>query len=343
MENSSTSPNLHTLRNINRKIRSIMENANFDENDEINVIITDDIGEDESPALKSNITQWLVEGRTFLPIGKTLPKLPSGYYIIKYSQALSKYVPELRSVETDELLVLPDPILGLILRDITSFWKMEDHYKKYKYTYKRNILLYGEPGNGKSSVISLLSQTLISEYNGLVINIRTVDDIQVFSQVLTDIQEIEPDRRFIAILEDIDNFISADRSVLTQLLNILDGNLQFKNLVVIATTNYPEKLESRISNRPSRFDRRYEIKTPNAEVRKYYIEHKLNEEDLNSINVDDWVKNTEDFSIDHLKELLISVFVLKYSFEDALETMQEFVSTKILKNSEKNKMGLRQK
>lgn len=296
---------------------------------------------EELEEITNNTVQWLIEGKKFIPIGKSLPKLPSGYYILSYMQSLSRYVPELRKAEVDELLTLPDPALGLILRDITSFWKLEAHYKKYKYTYKRNILLYGDPGNGKSSVINLLSQKLIDEYNGIVISIRTTDDIQIFAQVLSDVQEIEPDRRIIAIIEDIDNFVSTDRSVLTQLLNILDGNLQFKNLVVIATTNYPEKLESRISNRPSRFDRRYEIKAPNFEVRKFYIEHKLNAEDIATIDVEKWVKETEGFSIDHLKELLLSVFVLQYDYDEALDIMKEFVSTKILKNTEKNKIGLR--
>lgn len=300
------------------------------------IVITE---EEPRERLTNNTVQWLIEGRCFIPIGKTSEILPSGYYNLKYFSSMQRYVPELTRVEADELFILPDPSLGLIIKDITSFWKLEDHYKKYKYTYKRNILLYGEPGNGKSSIIALLASKLIEEYKGIVIKIKSTDDIQVFAGVLADIQEIEPDRRIIAIIEDIDNFVSADQSILSMLLNILDGNIQFKNLVVIATTNYPEKLESRISNRPSRFDRRYEISAPNFEMRKFYIENKLNEEDLKSIDLDKWVKDSEGFSIDHLKELLISVFVLGYDYKEAHAVMKDFVSTKILKNTEKNKLG----
>jgi Cdc6-like AAA superfamily ATPase len=293
--------------------------------------------------ITNNTVQWLVAGKRFFPIGKTMSKLPSGYYIIKWENSISRYVPELTNVENDELLILPDPSLGLILTDIKSFWEREAHYRKRKYTYKRNILLYGDPGNGKSSVISLLCQILIKEYEGIVITIKSSDDIQTFPQVLADIQEIEPTRKIIAIIEDLDNFVSSDRNVLTQLLNILDGNLQFKNLVVLGTTNYPEKLESRLSNRPSRFDRRFEIQNPNYEVRKFYIENKLEAEDLETIDVEKWVKETENFSIDHLKELIISVFVLGYQFDEAHSIMMEFVKTKTLRNTEKNKMGFNSK
>lgn len=296
-----------------------------------------------SERITNNTVQWLINGKRFFPIGKTLFKLPSGYYSIKWEGTLNRYVPELTNVENDELLILPDPSLNLILNDIKSFWEKENIYRKRKYTYKRNILLYGDPGNGKSSVISLLCQKLIHEYEGIVITIKSSDDIQTFPQVLADIQEIEPDRKIIAIIEDLDNFIVIDKSILTQLLNILDGNLQFKNLVVLGTTNYPEKLESRLSNRPSRFDRRFEIRNPNYEVRKFYIENKLDIEELKLIDVEKWVKETENFSIDHIKELIISVFVLGYQFDEAHNIMMEFVKTKTLRNSEKNKMGFNNK
>ena len=79
------------------------------------------------------------------------------------------------------------------------------------------------------------------------------------------LREIEPDRKIILILEDIDNFINVDKALLTKLLQILDGSNKLDNIITIATTNYQEKLEERIANRPSRFDRRYEIGLPSKE------------------------------------------------------------------------------
>jgi hypothetical protein len=71
------------------------------------------------------------------------------------------------------------------------------------------------------------------------------------------------------------------------LLNILDGIGQMENTIYLATTNYPEKLKERILNRPSRFDRRYKIEKPDSNIRKFYFEKKLRDEDLKNINLDE--------------------------------------------------------
>ena len=144
------------------------------------------------------------------------------------------------------------------------------------------------------------------------------------------------------MLEDIDSFVGKDGSYSgTVLLNFLDGAGSCVGVVTIATTNYPEKLQERITNRPSRFDRRYEVIKPNAETRKFYIENKLQKGDLQGINISDLVDKTEGFTIDHLKEYLLSVFVLGYSHEDAMDEVTEILGTRILKNTkqEADKIG----
>jgi SpoVK/Ycf46/Vps4 family AAA+-type ATPase len=102
----------------------------------------------------------------------------------------------------------------------------------------------------------------------------------------------------------------------------LDGINQIENVVYIATTNYPEKLEERISNRPSRFDRRYKVELPNDEIRRAYINHKLNEEDLNNINIEEWIDKTKGMSLSHLKEVVVSVIVMGRSFEETMDNLE---------------------
>lgn len=95
---------------------------------------------------------------------------------------------------------------------------------------------------------------------------------------------IEPNRPILCIIEDIDGLVE-DSYYETALLNILDGIGQMENTIYLGTTNFPEKLKERILNRPSRFDRRYEIKQPNDELREYYFRKKLTEDDLKSIDI----------------------------------------------------------
>jgi SpoVK/Ycf46/Vps4 family AAA+-type ATPase len=193
--------------------------------------------------------------------------------------------------------------------------------------------LYGDPGCGKSGIIQLCIKHIIEKKNGIVINIKDEDEIRYFSEFITTIKIIEPDRPLIVILEDIDSLAGEDRYSTTKLLNILDGIKQIENVVYIATTNYPEKLQERITNRPARFDRRYQVEMPTREVREAYIKSKLTAEDLDRINIDEWIQLTENMSLSHLKELIISVIVMGKTFEESIKHLGD------LKNAPRIKKG----
>ena len=112
------------------------------------------------------------------------------------------------------------------------------------------------------------------------------------------------------------------RSQTARLLNILDGVKQIEGVVYIATTNYPEKLQERITNRPSRFDRRYKVELPNEEIRRAYINHKLSDDDLKNVDVDLWVSKTDGMSLSHLKEVVVSVIVMGRTFEETMDNLE---------------------
>jgi ATP-dependent 26S proteasome regulatory subunit len=208
--------------------------------------------------------------------------------------------------------------LANILEDIEQFWTRREIYRQYNFIHKRGILLYGAPGCGKSGIIQLCVKHIIEKMNGIVINIKDEDEIRYFSEFISTIRKIEPTRPLIVILEDIDSLAGEDSYSTTKLLNILDGIKQIENVVYIATTNYPEKLQERITNRPARFDRRYQVEMPSIEIRRAYLNSKLSEEDLKGIDIDLWLKSTEDMSLSHLKELVISVIVMGKDFKDAI-------------------------
>jgi len=247
---------------------------------------------------------------------------------------------ELKKVNTDELYQLPSPELTDIIEDIEKFWNRADRYKEYGFLHKRGILLYGEPGAGKSGIIQLCTKHLIEKMNGIVINLTNGDQIELYSKFISSLRTVEANRPLIVILEDIDGIAGEGTWSTSMLLNLLDGVKQIDNVVYIATTNYPEKLEERITNRPSRFDRRYEIEAPNAEVREAYIKNKLNDKDLSKINIKDWVKKSEGMSLAHMRELIISVVTMDNSFEDTIARLNGLkVKPKIKSKSKKIGFG----
>jgi predicted AAA+ superfamily ATPase len=309
-----------TLRMKNFKnIQNLMAEL---ENDEVatydgpmNVVIEDEKVDSDIP------TCWsMLKDEEFSPSYVTTPQVPAGIYEIVWNHQLQNYTLKKQPFKTDELYHLPSPEITDILEDIDSFWNRVDVYKKYNFIHKRGILMYGEPGCGKSGIIQLLSK-LIMDKNGIVINIKDEEDVESFTKFIPTFRKIEPNRPLVVILEDIDSIAGESRSQTSRLLNILDGVKQIENVVYIATTNYPEKLEERITNRPSRFDRRYRVELPNEEIREAYIKHKLNDEDLAQINIKEWLTRTEGMSLSHLKEVVVSTIVMGRSFEETMENL----------------------
>ena len=282
---------------------------------------------EEKEQIPKTLSQWSSVDGCIIPVSNTMPVLEKGYYSINFSQTLGMYFTK-EKVELNKLYRLPNKATDLILDDISKFWKSEEIYKKYQRVFRRNYLLYSAPGTGKTSLINLMCQELIDEYDGIVFSLTTEQEISFFPEAVRRIRKIEPDRRIIAIIEDIDSFTQCSSQLNTLLLNILDGNLKLSGLVTIATTNHIEYLEERYTNRPSRFDRVVEFPLPNAESRKMFIEKTVLPEDLKHINIDEWVEKTDGFTIDHINELILLYFVFGHSEEESFETIYSMTKTK---------------
>lgn len=274
----------------------------------------------------------------YAPAYLTIPKVPAGVYEIGWNGSLQTHTLKKQPFKTDELYHLPSYEITDILKDIDNFWNRSHIYKKYNFIHKRGILMYGEPGCGKSGIIQLISQQLI-EKDGIVINIKDEEDVDRLTSFITTFRKIEPNRPLIILLEDIDSLAGENRYQTARLLNILDGVKQIEGVVYIATTNYPEKLQERITNRPSRFDRRYKVELPNADIRRAYIKHKLNEDDLKNVNIEEWIDKTEGMSLSHLKEVVISVIVMGRSFDETMENLEGLKKPPVIRGSGKVGFG----
>ena len=293
--------------------------------------------EDKKGKKGKKFSCWAVlENDEYIPSYHTIEGVPPGVYEITYNPKLSMETLKKQPFKTDELYPLPSDEIIDILKDIDNFWNMKEQYEKYKFIHKRGILMFGEPGCGKSGIIQMVSKNII-EKGGIVINVKDEDDLERFSSFIPSFREIEPDRPLIVILEDIDSIAGEHNYTVGKLLNILDGVKQIENVVYIATTNYPEKLQERITNRPSRFDRRYKVELPNKDIRRCFIQNKLTKEDLEKIDIEEWVKKTEGMSLSHLKEVVISVVIIGRDFNETINNLEGLKKNPIVKGS--GKMG----
>jgi hypothetical protein len=167
--------------------------------------------------------------------------------------------------------------------------------------------------SGKTATISLLNKCLLDK-GGIVV---MCDHPRITSQGLEAIRRIEPTRRIICIMEDIDEII--DKYGEHDLLALLDGENQVENIVMLASTNYPDKLGARIVNRPSRFDERIFVGMPTTNARHAYLKNILGDID----ELDKWVNDTEGLSIAHLREMTAAVRCLDQDYDLVLARLKK--------------------
>jgi hypothetical protein len=273
-----------------------------------------------------NFCEWIKErNNNYAPTSPLIvkKKLPPGVYDIHLDGNRGIYIFNKQKLELDELLDLPNPIFNQIINDIEYFWDNEDKFIKYKYAYKRGLLLYGSPGQGKTCITARLSKIIIDDKKGVVFSIKSGRDLENYLDAVTKFfRIIEPNTPILTIIEDLDGLLAYSENE-TKLLNILDGFYQSRNIVYIGCTNYPENLKERILNRPNRFDKRYYIGPPERNVRKFYLENKIKKEDLAKINLEEVVDKTENLSLAHLGELIKSVFIFGKDLDTSIEELKD--------------------
>lgn len=225
-----------------------------------------------------------------------------------------------------EDVFLEESLKREIYRSIDEFFsESSEFFQLYDIPYKRGILLYGKPGNGKTTLV----KSIASSINAPVAywQITEFTSSYTIKEVFKSVLKLTP---LVLVIEDIDSMPSSVRSVF---LNVLDGATSKEGIFIIGTTNYPEKIDPALMNRSGRFDRAYEIKVPTKELRYQYLVKKnisriLSEEDIQHV-----VDSTKDFSYAQLNELYTSI-ALEWHYEQKVDIVRLCADLKALKNKQ---------
>src|SRR5271170_5090899 len=270
-------------------------------------------------------SQWAVlPNDTYTAIGTTVSHLPPAIYTLSMDGSGVVYYNKTK-ILTDKLIELDDSAALRVIDGIEVFWENKVKFDKFGILFKRGILMWGPAGSGKTATVNLLMNDLVKRGGMVVI----VQQPGIAIKGLHELRRIEPDRPIIVVLEDIEEMIENYGE--HGLLGLLDGEHQVSNVVVLATTNYPERLGERIINRPSRFDEVILVDMPSAKARFRYLKHVLKDTVPDS-EIQIWVEATDKLSIAHLRELIVATQCLGRPYEEVINRLRRM---KIRPNSDK--------
>ncbi len=203
-------------------------------------------------------------------------------------------------------IILAGELKSRIDEDFKRFFASKETYHSYGIPWKRGALFIGPPGNGKTQTIKAIINSLGIPclYAKSLASDRGTEHANVHS-IFKKAREMSP---CVLVMEDLDSMVNAlNRSYF---LNELDGFAANEGVMVLATTNHPERLDPAILERPSRFDRKYYFTLPATAERTAYLQLwnrlvqpqlRISEDGLSAV-----VEQTDGFSFAYLKEMMLS-------------------------------------
>ncbi|OCH90947.1 P-loop containing nucleoside triphosphate hydrolase protein [Obba rivulosa] len=225
---------------------------------------------------------------------------------------------EVQKANWDDV-ILKDKFKSALRKDIGGFFESEQLYKSLSIPWKRGLIMYGPPGNGKTiSMKAIMKDCDALGYAPLYVkSFRSWKGEEgAMADVFEKARQMAP---CVVILEDLDSLINdGNRSFFLNQMDGLEGN---DGLLVIGSTNHFDRLDPALSGRPSRFDRKYSFDDPDKEERALYVKYwqsKLSGNKAISFPdslVDEVAEITEKFSFAYLKEAFVAALVLLAGWE----------------------------
>ena len=137
-------------------------------------------------------------------------------------------------------------------RIIHHFLNGADFYKNNGLDYRRSILMYGDPGTGKSQYINHITEKLVEEKSAIVIRLETYKQISILMDRAGDTLGGMSGRLKVFVIEEVAALIRAGFT--QEVMHFLDSHKIRENVLVLLSSNFPEEIPENVIDRPGRID-----------------------------------------------------------------------------------------
>lgn len=214
--------------------------------------------------------------------------------------------------------VLPADLLLEIRENIVGYIRSADAMTANGIDAKRGILFHGVPGTGKSFVANLLASELV----GFTTILCSGENLERPAAVFKLARRFSPS---LVLFEDVD-LVGSKRdenrslTVLSSIMNELDGVERLERVYALFTTNRIEAIEEALAQRPGRVDLIVEFPIPSRDLRERLLRLYAGKAELCLANVGPILEETDGVSPAFLKELMkraVYIAVRKGEADDA--------------------------
>jgi cell division protease FtsH len=250
-------------------------------------------------------------------------------YLIKTNKMTSKGLFSVDKLDANEVFNLPfsfDSVAGNeeakeSVKDVVDFLKNPEKYSAYGARMPKGIILYGEPGTGKT----LLAKAISAEAGVPFYAMSGSDFVQVYvgvgaSRIRQLFKKAKAHGKAVIFIDEIDaigkkrgnskggNSDEKDQT-LNALLTEMSGFNESEGIIVLAATNRLDMLDSALL-RPGRFDRHIEVSLPDVSAREKILNLHLKNKPVGIINIKEWAHKTTYFSGAKLENLVNEAAIL---------------------------------